>query len=92
LARVQSVTPTAATTLFLAYSTLNGVRLSVILLAYTDAFHRDDVRRERRNVLGARRVRVDDETQSGRPLFCVMGLVGLVLASILGMLWHNDGL
>jgi hypothetical protein len=92
-ARVQSLAPGTAAMLFVLYSMLTGVTLSVILLAFTGesiattfvvtagmfgalAFYGSTTRR--------------DLTGFGSFLF--MGLVGLVLASIVGLFWHNDAL
>jgi len=92
-ARVQSVTPTAATILFLAYSTLNGVTLSVILLAYTGASIATTFIVSA-GMFGALAVFGSTTRRSlaGAGQFFFMGLVGLVLASILAMFWHNDAL
>ena len=92
-ARVQSLTPTAATILFMAYSTLDGVTLSVILLAYTGA----SIARTfvvSAGMFGALAVFGSTTRRSlaAAGEFFFMGLVGLVLASILGVFWHNDGL
>jgi len=92
-ARVQSLTPTAATILFMAYSTPDGVTLSVILLAYTGA----SIARTfvvSAGMFGALAVFGSTTRRSlaAAGEFFFMGLVGLVLASILGVFWHNDGL
>jgi hypothetical protein len=92
-ARVQHLAPGTAAMLFVLYSMLTGVTLSVILLAFTGesiattfvvtagmfgalAFYGSTTRR--------------DLTGFGSFLF--MGLVGLVLASIVGLFWQNDAL
>jgi uncharacterized protein len=92
-ARVQSLAPGTAAMLFVVYSMLTGVTISVIMLAYTGesiattfvvtagmfgalAFYGTTTRR--------------DLTGFGSFLF--MGLIGLVIASIVGMFWHNDAL
>ncbi len=92
-ARVQSLASSTAAMLFVVYSMLTGVTFSVILLAYTGesiattfvvtagmfgalAFYGTTTRR--------------DLTGFGSFLF--MGLIGVVLASIVGLFWQNDAL
>jgi hypothetical protein len=92
-ARVQTLAASTASLLFIAYSALTGVTLSVILLAFTGesiattfmvtaamfgslAFYGTVTRR----------------SLAGFGQFLFMGLVGVVIASIVGMFWHNDGL
>jgi FtsH-binding integral membrane protein len=92
-ARVQSLEPGTAAGLFAAYAALNGVTLSVILLVYTGAsiattfvvtgamfgalaFYGTTTRR----------------SLAGVGQFFFMGLIGLVLASIVGLFWRNDAL
>ena len=92
-ARVQSLTPTAATGLFLVYSALNGVTLSVILLAYTGASIATTFV-VTAGMFGALALFGSSTKRSlaGTGQFFFMGLIGLVLASILGVFWHNDAL
>src|SRR4029079_5603844 len=78
---------------FIVYSALTGLTMSVILLAYTGqsvattfmvtagmfgalAFYGTATRRD----------------LSGLGSFLFMGLIGVVLASIVGLFWHSDGL
>src|SRR5690349_16782570 len=92
-ARVGRMASGTASLLFLGYSALTGVTLSSILLVFTGesifstfvvtagmfgalAFYGTVTRRE----------------LSGLGQFLFMGLIGLVLASLVGMFWHNDGL
>jgi FtsH-binding integral membrane protein len=92
-ARVQTLAPATASLLFVVYSALTGLVLSVILLAYTGesvtttfvvtagmfgalAFYGTATRRD----------------LSGLGSFLFMGLVGVVLASLVGMFWHSDAL
>ena len=90
---MQSLTPTAATGLFLVYSALNGVTLSVILLAYTGASIATTFV-VTAGMFGALAVFGSSTKRSlaGTGQFFFMGLIGLVLASILGVFWHNDAL
>ena len=92
-ARVQSLEPGAAAGLFVAYSALNGVTLSVILLAYTGASVATTFV-VTAGMFGALAFFGTTTTRSlaGVGQFFFMGLIGLVLASIVGMFWHNDAL
>ncbi len=92
-ARVQSLEPGAAAGLFVAYSALNGVTLSVILLAYTGASVGTTFV-VTAGMFGALAFFGTTTTRSlaGVSQFFFMGLIGLVLASIVGMFWHNDAL
>jgi FtsH-binding integral membrane protein len=92
-ARADRLAPTTASGLFALYSALNGVTLSVILVVYTGesiattflitagmfaalAFWGSTTKR----------------SLAGMGQFMFMGLIGIVLASLVGMFWHNDAL
>ncbi len=92
-ARVQSLTPATAAGLFVAYSALNGVTLSMILLAYTGASVATTFV-VTGGMFGALAVfgTTTSRSLAGAGQFFFMGLIGLVLASIVGMFWHNDAL
>jgi uncharacterized protein len=92
-ARVQQLTWTTAAMLFIAYSALTGLTLSFVLLAFTGesiattflvsggtfaglAIYGTTTKR---SLIGL-----------GQVLF--MGLLGVVLASIVGIFWHSDAL
>jgi uncharacterized protein len=92
-ARVQTLTPAAATLLFLLYSALNGVTLSVVLLAYTGASIATTFV-VTAGMFGALALfgATTKRSLAGAGQFCYMGLVGLLLASILGIVWHSDAL
>jgi FtsH-binding integral membrane protein len=92
-ARVQHLAPSTASLLFIVYSALTGLTMSVILLAFTGesvattfvvtagmfgalAFYGTVTRRD----------------LSGLGSFLFMGLIGVVLASIVGLFWQNDAL
>src|SRR3989441_1958222 len=92
-ARVQSLAPNAAMLLFLLYSGLNGVTLSVVLLAYTGASIATTFV-VTAGMFGALAAfgSTTKRSVAGAGQFFFMGLVGLVLASILGLFWHNDAL
>ena len=92
-ARVSKLSSSTAALLFLAYSALNGVTISLILLVYSGqsvantffvcagmfgalALYGTSVRR----------------SLAGVGQFMFMGLVGLILASFVGMFWRSDTL
>jgi FtsH-binding integral membrane protein len=92
-ARVAKLSPGTAGTLFLAYSALTGVTFSVILLAYTgasvaNAFFITAGMFGALAVYGS--VTKRDLTGMGRFMF--MGLIGLVIASVVGIFWQNDAM
>jgi len=92
-ARVDRLTPGAAAGLFVGYSALNGVTLSVILLAYTGASVATTfvVTGAMFGALAAFGT-TTSRSLAGAGQFFFMGLIGLVLASVVGMFWHNDAL
>ena len=92
-ARVQSLTPSSAAGLFIAYSALNGVTLSMILLAYTGASVATTFV-VTGGMFGALAFwgTTTSRSLAGAGQFFFMGLIGLVLASIVGMFWHNNAL
>jgi FtsH-binding integral membrane protein len=92
-ARVDRISPGTASGLFAIYSGLNGVTLSVVLLAYTG----ESVATTflvTAGMFGALALFGSTTTRSlaGMGQFLMMGLVGLVLASIVGIFWQNDAL
>jgi FtsH-binding integral membrane protein len=92
-ARATSMAPGQAAGLFALYSALNGVTLSVVLLAYTG----ESVATTfvvTAGMFGALALfgSTTKRSLAGVGQFFMMGLVGLVLASIVGMFWHNDAL
>lgn len=92
-ARVAKLAPATAGTLFLAYSALTGVTFSLILLAYTgasvaNAFFITAGMFGALAVYGS--VTKRDLTGMGRFMF--MGLIGLVIASVVGIFWQNDAM
>ena len=92
-ARVQSLTPSSAAGLFIAYSALNGVTLSMILLAYTGASVATTFV-VTGGMFGALAFwgTTTSRSLAGAGQFFFMGLIGLVLASVVGMFWHNNAL
>lgn len=92
-ARVQSLEPGTAAGLFVAYAALNGVTLSTILLLYTGASIATTFV-VTGAMFGALAVYGTTTRRSlaGVGQFFLMGLVGLILASIVGLFWQNDAL
>jgi len=92
-ARVDRLASGTATVLFLLYSALTGVTLSAILLVYTgeSVFTTFVVAAGMFGALAAYGT-VTRRQLSGLGQFMFMGLIGLVIASIIGLFWHNDGL
>jgi FtsH-binding integral membrane protein len=92
-ARAQSMAPGTAAGLFALYSALNGVTLSVILLAYTG----ESVTTTfvvTAGMFGALAFfgSTTKRSLAGAGQFFMMGLVGLILASLVGIFWHSDAL
>ena len=92
-ARVDRIAPSTAAMLFVIYSALTGVTFSVLLLAYTGASITTTFV-VTAGMFGALAVFGTTTTRSlaGAGQFFFMGLVGLILASIVGMFWNNDAL
>ncbi len=92
-ARVNKVAPTTAAGLFLLYSALTGVTSSVILLIYTGASIVSTFI-VTAGMFGATAVfgTVTKRSLAGIGQFMFMGLIGLILASIVGLFWHSDAL
>jgi uncharacterized protein len=92
-ARVDRLAPATASLLFIAYSALTGATLSFVLLAFTG----ESVATTFLVCAGMFGAMALYGTFTSRSLagfgqFLFMGLIGVVLASIVGMFWHNDGL
>lgn len=92
-ARVDRMSSGAASALFALYSALTGVTLSTILLVFTgeSVFTTFAITAGMFGALAAYGT-VTRRSLSGLGQFLFMGLVGLVLASIVGLFWHSDGL
>ena len=92
-ARVDRIAAGTAAALFVAYSVLTGVTFSVILLVYTgeSLFTTFVVAAGMFGALATYGT-VTRRQLSGFGQFLFMGLIGLVIASIVGLFWHNDGL
>jgi len=92
-ARVQKLTPNAATILFLLYAILNGVTLSVLTLTYSGSSIATTFA-VTAGMFGALAIfgSTTKRSLAGAGQFFYMGLIGLVLASLLRLFWHNDAL
>ena len=92
-ARVQQLSSTTAAVLFIVYSALTGLTLSFVLLAFTG----DSIATTFLVSGGAFAGLAIYGTTTQRSLsavgqFLFMGLIGVVLASIVGIFWHSDAL
>jgi uncharacterized protein len=90
-ARVQQLAASTAGLLFVLYSTLTGATLSFVLLAYTG----ESVATTFLVAAGMFGGLAAYGTTTKRDLgglgqFLFMGLLGVVLASIVGIFWHSD--
>lgn len=92
-ARVDKVAPTTAAGLFVLYSGLVGVTSSVIFLIYTGASITQTFIITA-GMFGATAVfgTVTKRSLAGMGQFLFMGLIGLILAMIVGFFWHSDAL
>src|SRR5687767_7984891 len=92
-ARVDKVAPTTAAGLFLLYSALTGVTSSVILLIYTGASITSTFIITA-GMFGAMAFfgTVTKRSLAGMGQFLFMGLIGLIIASVVGFFWQNDAL
>jgi len=92
-ARVQQLAASTAGLLFVAYSALTGVTISFVLLAYTG----ESVATTFLVTAGMFGAMAAYGTTTQRSLagfgqFLFMGVIGVVLASVVGMFWHSDAL
>ena len=92
-ARVEKLSASTASLLFIIYSALTGVTISFVLLAYTG----ESVTSTFLVTAGMFGGLAAYGTATRRSLdglgqFLFMGLLGVVLASLVGMFWHSDGL
>lgn len=89
-ASIRRISATTATVLFLVYAALNGLTLSVILLHYAHAAIASAFI-VTAGMFGAMSlwgfITRRDLTGMGGLLF--MGLIGLILASVVSLFWHN---
>jgi len=92
-ARVDRIAPGTATLLFIGYAALTGVTLSVLVLAYTGASIATTFV-VTAGMFGALALYGTTTSRSlaGMGQFAFMGLIGLVLASIVGFFWQSQAL
>lgn len=92
-ARVEAMAPATAAGLFLLYSGLTGVTSSVILLVYTGASIVSTFIITA-GMFGAMAVfgTVTKRSLAGWGQFLFMGLIGLIIASIVGFFWQSGAL
>jgi FtsH-binding integral membrane protein len=90
-ARVASMAPSTAAVLFTGYSGLTGVTLSLILLAYTGASVANAFLVSA-GMFGALALygTTTKTSLAHWGSFLFMGLVGVILASLVGLFWQND--
>ena len=92
-ARVSKLSPAAASGLFLLYSALNGVLLSFIFLAYSGTSIATTFL-VTAGMFGALALfgSTTKRSLAGVGQFAFMGLIGLILASLVGVFLHSPGL
>src|SRR3984893_11455301 len=92
-ARVQQLAASTASLLFILYSALTGVTISFVLLAFTGESVANTflVTAGMFGALAAYGT-VTRRSLDGLGSFLFMGLIGVVLASVVGIFWHNDAL
>jgi uncharacterized protein len=91
--RVHKMAPATAASLFIAYSALTGVTISFVLLAYTLESVASTFAVSA-GMFGAMAIygTVTKRSLAGWGQFLFMGLIGVVIASVVGMFWQSDGL
>jgi uncharacterized protein len=91
--RVNRMAASTASAIFIAYSALTGVTLSFVLLLYT-AESIASTFLVCAGMFGALALygSTTKRNLSGVGQFMFMGLIGVVIASIIGLFWQNDGL
>jgi uncharacterized protein len=91
--RAHQMEPATASGLFALYSALNGVTLSVILLVYTgESVASTFVITAGMFAALAFFGSTTTRSLAGMGQFMMMGLIGLILASIVGIFWHSSAL
>jgi FtsH-binding integral membrane protein len=92
-ARVEKMAPNTAAIVFAIYSALNGVMFSFVLLAYTGTSVVSTFV-VTAGMFGALALfgTTTKRSLAGMGQFAMMGLLGLILASVVGLFWHSNGL
>lgn len=90
-ARVNTLAPSTAAALFMLYSAANGVTLSLIMLIYTGtsiatAFFTAAAMFGALAFYGS----ITNRSLAGVGQFAFMGLIGVVIASVVGLFWQNS--
>ena len=91
--RVHKLSEGAASALFVGYSILTGITLSFVMLVYTGQTLTTTFV-VTAGMFGAMALygTVTQRSLAGWGQFLFMGLIGVVLASVVGIFWSNDGL
>jgi uncharacterized protein len=91
--RVQRLSESTASLLFIGYSVLTGVTLSFVMLVYTGQTLTSTFV-VTAGMFGSMALygTVAKRSLAGWGQFLFMGLIGVVIASIVGLFWHSDGL
>jgi len=89
--RVATLAPSTAAALFATYAGLNGVTFAFVLLAYTGASIANTFLTTSA-MFGALALygTITRRNLAGLGQFAFMGLIGVVVASIIGIFWQND--
>lgn len=92
-ARVATLRPSTAATLFVIYAATNGITFSVILLAFTGASIASAFFTTA-GMFGALALygTLTKRSLVGLGQFAFMGLIGIVIASLVGLFWQNNTL
>jgi hypothetical protein len=92
-ARASTLKPSTSASLFLVYAATNGITFSVILLAFTGASIASAFITTA-GMFGALALygTLTKRSLAGLGQFAFMGLVGIVIASVVGLFWQNDTL
>jgi len=92
-ARAGTLSPSTAAGLFLLYSATNGITFSLILLAYTGASIASAFITTA-GMFGALALfgSLTKRSLAGLGQFAFMGLIGIIIASLVGLFWQNDAL
>ncbi len=90
-AKVSAIAPATAAGLFAVYAGLNGVTFAFVLLAYTGASVANTFLTTSA-MFGALALygTVTKRSLAGVGQFAFMGLIGVIIASIIGIFWQNN--
>jgi FtsH-binding integral membrane protein len=91
--RATQLAPSTAIGLFVLYAALNGVTMSLVLLMYTGASIATTFV-VTAGMFGALALfgTTTKRSLAGAGHFFFMGLIGLILASVVGIFWHSEAL